>query len=61
LKYEPYTHINPDHFRPGENIPLCGNSNKAQELLGWKPSVTFKDVVREMVLSDIKRLKEMQK
>ena len=61
LKYEPYTHINSGHFRPGETIPLCGNSLKAQELLGWKPSISFKDVVREMVLTDINRLKEMQK
>jgi len=60
LKYEPYTHINPDHFRPGETISLCGDSSKAQKLLNWKPTMSFKQMVKEMVLADIARLKEIQ-
>ena len=60
LKYEPYTYINSDHFRPGETITLCGDSSKAQELLNWRPTISFKQLVKEMVLADISRLKEIQ-
>lgn len=61
LEYEPYTHINPDHFRPGETIPLCGDSRKARELLDWKPTISFEQVVKEMVLADIDYFKKMKK
>jgi GDPmannose 4,6-dehydratase len=61
LKYEPYTHTNPDHFRPGEAIPLCGDSSKARELLNWGPTISFEKMVKEMVHADINRLKEAKK
>lgn len=61
LEYEPYTHINPDHFRPGETIPLCGDSRKARELLDWKPTISFEQVVKEMVCADIDYFKKMKK
>ena len=56
LNYEDYTHINVDHFRPGELIPLCGDSSKSKLVLNWQPTKTFDELVKEMVLSDIERL-----
>lgn len=54
LDYRSYTHINPHHFRPGELVPLCGDSSKARRKLNWAPTLTFDEIVEEMVLADIK-------
>lgn len=43
--------------RPTETGPLVGDYSKARKVLGWKPKVTFKQLVRMMVDSHIARLK----
>ncbi|MFH1771955.1 MAG: GDP-mannose 4,6-dehydratase [Candidatus Omnitrophota bacterium] len=43
-------------FRPSEVNLLMGDSTKARNVLGWKPKVTFKDLVKIMVDADLKRL-----
>lgn len=48
LDYQNYIRINPKFFRPNEPIQLCGDSSKAQNILGWKPSVSFEKIVHEM-------------
>lgn len=53
LDYAAYVHINASHFRPGEVIPLRGEASKAREALGWKPTRTFEQIVKEMVVADI--------
>lgn len=45
--------INPKYFRPTEVDLLLGDSTKAQQTLGWKPKVTFDELVKDMVKSDI--------
>lgn len=60
LDYAAYTHINPSHFRPGEVVPLCGDASKARKELGWKPTRTFEEIVKEMVAADIKRLEMLR-
>ena len=57
LNFESYTHINPDHFRPGEVVPLCGDASKSRTALNWKPSRTFEQIVEEMVKADIEYLR----
>jgi GDPmannose 4,6-dehydratase len=47
-----YKH-NPDYDRPAEVDLLIGNPSKAQKKLGWKPSVTFAELVRIMVEAEI--------
>jgi GDPmannose 4,6-dehydratase len=44
--------VDPRYFRPTEVESLLGDSSKARTQLGWKPTVDFKTLVREMVLSD---------
>ncbi|MGJ8652013.1 MAG: GDP-mannose 4,6-dehydratase [Opitutaceae bacterium] len=39
-----------------EPIAPCGNSNKAQKLLGWKPTVDFDEMIRRLVESEIDKL-----
>jgi GDPmannose 4,6-dehydratase len=58
LDYRPYTGTNPNHYRPSEVVPLCGDASKARRCLGWAPTRTFDKIVEEMVFSDIKTLKE---
>ena len=58
LKYENYLKINPTYFRPDETIPLVGDYSKALAVLGWKPQKKFDEMVEEMVLSEIKLLKD---
>ena len=40
-------------FRPREINRLVGDSSKARFELGWQPSKTFEDVIREMVSYDL--------
>ena len=42
------------YFRPTEVETLLGNCDKAKNKLGWSPKVTFKELVKEMVLEDLK-------
>ena len=57
LDYEPYIKINPHHFRPSELVSLCGDGSKAQQILEWKPTRTFEQIVEEMVFADIENIK----
>lgn len=45
--------IDPRYFRPTEVDLLIGDASKAESLLGWKPKVAFRDLVKEMVQSDL--------
>ena len=54
LDYKKYIKIDKRLFRPNDKIILRANSNKAQKKLNWKPTITFKSLVKEMVDHDIK-------
>ncbi|MCD6245374.1 GDP-mannose 4,6-dehydratase [candidate division WOR-3 bacterium] len=51
--------VNPRYFRPSEVDILIGDSSKAQQELGWKPKVTFEELVRLMVNADFERIKKL--
>ena len=46
--------INEKFYRPAEVELLYGDSNPAREKLGWKPEVSFSDLVKKMVNADLK-------
>ena len=46
--------VDPRYFRPTEVDFLLGDPSKAREKLGWKPEVTFDELVRRMVAHDVK-------
>jgi GDPmannose 4,6-dehydratase len=46
--------VDPRYFRPTEVETLLGDATKAREKLGWTPRITFKDMVAEMVVEDLK-------
>lgn len=47
-----YIVISEKYFRPTEVDELLGDSTKAREELGWRPKVSFDELVQEMVTSD---------
>jgi GDPmannose 4,6-dehydratase len=48
--------VDSQYYRPNEVGRLCGDATKALKLLGWKPEVTFKDLVKIMVKEELKNV-----
>jgi len=46
--------VDPIYYRPTDIDELRGDYSKARKELKWKPKTTFKELVKEMVYSDIK-------
>ena len=49
------------YFRPNEVDFLCGDYSKALSTIGWKPQVSFADLVTEMTLYDLGLLRSKLK
>jgi GDPmannose 4,6-dehydratase len=56
LKWKDYVRQDPAFLRPAEVDLLIGDPSKAQQQLGWKPRVSFEQMIQMMVDSDIERL-----
>ena len=50
--------VDPRYFRPTEVDLLLGDPSKAHRVLGWKHTTAFKDMVKEMVASDLAVVKD---
>jgi len=46
--------VDPNYFRPTEVENLIGNSQKAKKILGWQHKISFHELVKEMMLEDLK-------
>ena len=46
--------IDPKYFRPTEVDVLIGNADKAYKILGWKPQVKFRELVKIMIDADLR-------
>lgn len=53
LDYKDYVVVNPIFFRPAEVDMLLGDCTKAKTVLGWRPTVSFGEMVAMMVDSDL--------
>ncbi|HAK63056.1 MAG TPA: GDP-mannose 4,6-dehydratase, partial [Alphaproteobacteria bacterium] len=49
--------VDPRYFRPAEVDSLQGDARKAREKLGWRPTASFTELVREMVAADLEAAK----
>jgi GDPmannose 4,6-dehydratase len=56
LNWQKYVEIDPTLVRPAEVDLLIGDASKARAKLGWKPEVTFEQLVERMVRADLARL-----
>ncbi len=45
--------IDPTYFRPTEVDLLIGDASKAHRMLGWKPTTSFAQLVKDMVAGDL--------
>ncbi|HTU65481.1 MAG TPA: GDP-mannose 4,6-dehydratase [Steroidobacteraceae bacterium] len=45
--------IDPRYFRPAEVETLLGDASRARAQLGWQPTVSFAELVREMAAHDL--------
>jgi GDPmannose 4,6-dehydratase len=54
LDWHKYVEIDPKLIRPAEVDHLCGNSGKARERLGWKPTTSFTQLIQMMVAADLR-------
>jgi GDPmannose 4,6-dehydratase len=45
--------VDPKYYRPTEVDFLLGDYSKAKRELGWEPTISFTELVKEMVRSDI--------
>jgi GDPmannose 4,6-dehydratase len=52
--------IDPRYFRPAEVNYLCGDAAKAREQLGWRHTIGFEQLVREMVEADRRRVRSRE-
>lgn len=53
LDWEKYTHHDSRYDRPSEVDQLLGDPAKARAVLGWKPKVKFRELVKMMVDADL--------
>jgi len=45
--------VSPEFYRPADVETLTGDASKARRVLGWKPEVDFRTLVKRMVLNDM--------
>ena len=56
LDWHDHVETDPQLIRPAEVNTLCGDASKARRVLGWKPTVTFPQLVKMMVDADLRRV-----
>ncbi|MQL52650.1 GDP-mannose 4,6-dehydratase [Desulfofundulus thermobenzoicus] len=55
LDWRKYVVVDPALYRPAEVELLCGDYSRARDRLGWRPKVTFAELVQMMVDADLER------
>jgi GDPmannose 4,6-dehydratase len=55
LDWKKHVRTDPAFLRPAEVDHLIGDASKALAKLGWKPSVTFEQLIGQMVDADLER------
>ena len=52
-----YVKVDPVYFRPTDVDELRGDASKARRELKWKPKTSFKQLVKEMMVSDLEEIR----
>ncbi len=58
LNYMDWIEVDEQFVRPAEVPYLCGYAEKARTVLGWKPSMTFTELIYKMIDDDCQLLKK---
>ena len=56
LEAERYLRVDPQLVRAQEGTPSVGDPSRARERLGWKPEVSFTELVQRMARADLQQL-----
>jgi GDPmannose 4,6-dehydratase len=56
LRAADHVRVDPDLLRSTEEVPLVGDPTRARELLGWRPTLGFTELIERMVDADLKEL-----
>jgi GDPmannose 4,6-dehydratase len=57
LDYRDYVKVDERFYRPAEVDLLVGDASKARRVLGWEPTHTLQDLIRDMVETDLRALR----
>ena len=55
LDYRQYAISDPTFLRQEDKVLLIGDSSKASNILGWRPEVTFRELIEMMLKADLAR------
>jgi GDPmannose 4,6-dehydratase len=58
LDYREFVKVDERYYRPAEVDQLIGDASKARKVLGWEPTYTFHELIKEMVAEDLAALSE---
>ncbi len=61
LEWQKYVKLDEKFIRPAEVDLLIGDCSKAKKKLGWQPEVSFTELIKMMVNSDLERLEKDKK
>ena len=61
LDYKKFVEVDPRFVRPAEVDVLLGDSSYALKELGWRPEVSFEELIKMMVDADLERCKQISK
>ncbi len=56
LDWQEHVIVDPTLLRPADVNTLCGDASKAQAKIGWRPKVSFAELVAMMVDADMERV-----
>ena len=56
LDYREFVKVDEMYYRPAEVDLLIGDASKARRVLGWEPTYTFRELIKEMVTADLAEL-----
>jgi GDPmannose 4,6-dehydratase len=57
LDWRRHVVVDPQFYRPAEVFQLLADPSKARQRLGWRPEVSFRDIVCSMVDADLELLR----
>lgn len=57
LHWQDHIEVDPALMRPADVSTLCGDASKAHKQLGWRPRVSFDELVAMMVDADLERVR----
>jgi GDPmannose 4,6-dehydratase len=59
--YRDHVVVDPELHRPAEVDHLCGDASRARAEIGWAPTISFEELIGQMVEADLDRRRAMDR